>query len=150
MRVARRNKHWVWCTSFLDTDVTPGAFSYAQLVTASDWTGVAGLDECTLTRIRGSFGWWVASGYASFTAWIVVVDFNSTVTDPQVIGNWASEDILWTKSAGLASPNNELNYDIDVKVKRRLKSSQDVRFVWGSSAAGSIRGVARSLVQLAG
>jgi len=157
-RAARRNKHWVW-TAVLADDTAFAAVTVTPLVivTGADWSALtAGNDEATFVRCRGWFQirWDLAPGILH--AYIGVFDKDEPTPSPKAILSYTEEDILWT-SGSIAFSNAAGAGDVvsrfievDVRVKRKLRASQEIRLVIEGNVAGEVSGVLRGLMQLAG
>jgi len=75
-------------------------------------------------------------------------------TDPNVVGTYVDEDILWT--AGYAAPNQSeataMYYEVNVKTKRKINVNDDIRLVFSEANTVSPQntnwsGLVRCLVQ---
>jgi len=141
-----------------------GDFTFPVVDVENDLSAAAGQVQCTLLRIRG----WVnfihndpsSAGQRVIMAGAAVVDTSEVgLLDWLNIVTYVREDVLWTGGAMRNIPSNvtideqlAINFDIDIKSKRRLRSGQVVVVSFSSNfAAGTemaVAGALRALVKL--
>jgi len=83
--------------------------------------------------------------------YIAIMDFGAGSPNPYTVATYAQEDIIWTGGATMFGGRSSQLIDVDVKVKRRISTSQDVRLVVAADETISanlctITGVLRGLV----
>lgn len=174
-RFSRGKKEFVWTAILLDGQVQITAASSSSLdvdlVIPEDWHGgqLGRGTSAVLMRIRG----WLAfaadplilpeSGrYGVFAAITKTDDEEIFEIGPQIPDFYLDQDILWTGGAQFSSdgvnayPSTNVVYDVDVKSKRKLSSTEHIKLVVAAGIQGItegqnfaiVSGVLRALVAL--
>jgi len=154
-RGARRKKNYLWTSALADkVDVGVGS-TVTTILQPTDWERSAqGFERATLTRIRGYIAFYANTlGTAQCFNYIGVYDEDESSSLADVVATYDSEDILWTWGSGQVSTIEAIRPTtvvVDVRVKRRLTSAQEIRLVSSASAADiiSYNCVLRALVDL--
>ncbi len=143
----------IW-TSVVSTGglVTTTAIS-TDIVQPVDWERSAvAREHATLVRIRGSICVINEVAGVTYNAFIIRILESRGNPDPSSAAALVDEDVLWTygysSTEVVVSPQV---VDIDVKAKRRIASTDDVRFIEISSGANgfSTSNVFRGLLLVA-
>lgn len=155
-----------WCTAIAqDVGVGNALTTVTDIVVGSDWTGAIGFAKgATLVRIRGCLSLTVnslATGVADVYMAIVKLAVGETVPDPTSALIYNEEDILWARNVNMRSLNltsvgaeflRPVQFDVDVKAKRKLDTNTTISFVFRATAGsannfGRVSAVLRGLVQ---
>jgi len=147
----RPRKNWVsrqehfWTVVQDRTVVANNVIRFNPIVAPTDWVVRAGFSTCTMVRIRGhvSYAWQDATaGGSSIQSAIIVVDADDAVNfNPAALLSYEEFDVLWTRTdiLGLqtdatgATALSTVSFEVDVKVKRKLKHDDYVYYVFGNN-----------------
>ena len=131
-RHASGDRELVW-TSLISAagvvSTTPIGFDIVEPV---DWERSSVAQEhATLVRIRGSLALSPLVAESQYNAVIIVINSGRGTPDPSSAQVLVDEDILWTFAdlAAVTITGQALQVNIDVKSKRKITSSTDVRMV---------------------
>lgn len=145
-----RRKNWVsrqehFWTSVRDTVVLgTNVVRFNPIVAPTDWLVRTGYSTCTLVRIRGHVAIGHSSalpGFSRVASAVIVVDADDAANfNPEAVNSYNEHDVLWTRTDFYQCPSSGtgvawipgLNFEIDIPVKRKLKSDDFVYFVWGN------------------
>ncbi len=132
--------------------VVPGTPLHVNLVSGTNWERQStSVGRATCLRIRGGLS--VTSDEAltgSFVANIRVVRVGEGLFDPTTLAAYQTEQIMWSSNGTFsASQIATLNYEIDVKARRRLTNDSIVILSFGTTTLNLLVGfMTRSLIQV--
>ena len=128
-RPAGRNMIWLTVVG-LNTAITDSTLS-ADLVADGDWSVSSGKQSATVIAVRG----WISvmspktAVEVSMAGYIGIQDENATSGSPQSVATYLNEDVMWTHGTHFGSAAiTQMNWDIDVKAKRRLHTGTELRY----------------------
>ena len=145
----RGPKNNIW-TTILGDEVAIGAASSTtfDIVAAADWTVAGGLERATILRVRGWFSAVVKDATGSFAggahfAYIGLFDEDETSPGGSISGTYIDEDIMATYGflfafADTGTVGQTWSQEIDVKAMRKIRTGQDLRFVYTNSGTTSV------------
>lgn len=160
-RFRRNDAEYVWCGLLTNGNALGSAAAEENLIVeGADWFAGAGQGECVLQRIRGSVGFTATVGTESTNGAFQVAIYKaeedaSSYAVPWVADELVDEDILLFKewmicrsATGIALPA-PIEFDIDVPVKRRLRSNEGIRIMVATTGpAGTYHVATRALVRV--
>lgn len=160
-RFKRNDAEYVWCGLLTNNNgLASGGAEENLIVDGTDWFGGAGQGECVLQRIRGSVGFAMTPNTESTAGAFQVAVYKAeedagAYSVPWVADELVDEDILFFKqfaairsATGVAMPK-PIEWDLDIKVKRRIKSNEQIRIMVAStSGAGVFHIATRALVRI--
>jgi len=158
----RGPKNQLWTVTLLNqAPVDDSPAIEAGIVEPADWSSVAGFERATLLRVRG----WIsvvpnAGVVTPGTAFMMIykTDADDPVRAPDVVAEYADEDVMWTMgvSWGIQAADGNgaaVTVPIDVKAMRKLTVADEIRFSVVTGAATdscTVSGVIRGLVRVGG
>ncbi len=151
----RAKNNYIWTAVEVDREMN-GVATADLIVADSDWSVTGGQRSATLLAIRGWLGFHSAGIVEAIGHMAIMLqdEDNATIPDPDAIGTYVDESILWTggcvKSAG-AEEARMLNYmEINVKAKRKIISGTNVILAVSGAPASEFRvvGILRGLLLL--
>lgn len=157
-RSAGRRSNWVsrqehlWTAVLADNISVPAATVQSLVVVArADWsTGRSGLQHATLARVRGQVVVEAnAVALSQVFAYLIRIDEDEALPTPRSVTNLAQEDILWTGVGTVQALTNDrqaMNWEIDVKARRKLTNQDTIAFLYASAIATTCSGILRGLV----
>jgi len=148
-RFSAVKRQMIWTAVQLDGAVLTSAGTAADIVAPADWTAIGGFEKgAVLQRIRGCVS--VSTAVVttlSARCWMMICKINGaeTVPLPQAVGSYVLEDVLWQsnalfiQTAANAATIQPVQFDVDVKSKRRLDTNSLITFViQGTGTAGAL------------
>jgi len=159
-RIQRADAEYVWCALLVTPNTISGATAEEQIIVdGTDWFGGGGQAECVLQRIRGSFGCYPTVGAEASNGIIQMAIYKAEEDAGAYAVAWAAdelvdEDVLffkqWTmgRSATGIAQVPALDWDIDVKTKRKLKSNEHIRLMVSATFTATYHVATRALVRL--
>jgi len=138
-----RQEHF-WSVVADGTALANNVIRFDSIVAPTDWVVRAGFATCTMVRIRGhvSMAWGDPNAGGSLVrAAIIVADADDATFNPAAVASYEEGDVLWTRTDILGFLSDDsgsaaisvVSYEVDVKVKRKLKRDDHVYFVFGNS-----------------
>lgn len=160
-RFRRNDSEYVWCALLTNANGLASVAAEEQLIVdGADWFGGAGQGECVLQRIRGSVGFAITPGTElSNSAFQVAVykaeEDAGAYAVPWTVNELVDEDILMFRqfmvvrsATGIAQPQ-PIDIELDIPVKRRLRSNEQIRIMVAAvSGAGTYQVATRALVRI--
>ena len=132
----------VWTSLVSDSGIISTAAVGFDVVESVDWERSSVAQEhATLLRIRGVLSVSPEFADSQYNAAIIVINQSRGTPDPSSAAVLVDEDILWTFCMqGASATGSAITIvDIDVKAKRRITSSTDVRMVEISDTVSGFR-----------
>ena len=157
---SRKARDLIWVPAIsVGVNLTDTVPAFLDLVAGSDWADASsGLEHATVLSIRGQISGIVAfsaSSTVGIHAYIQMTDAGLQSQSPALTEPYR-QDILWTWartfefSASESGIQRDWSVTIDVKAKRRINSSQDLRFVIVvNNASGEMNNIFRTLLNRA-
>ena len=144
-RFTRRKRDLVWTTAIASGQVTDGSTTTLAVASSGEWEASAlNFERATLLRVRGYVAFTqdvVAATVDTSSMWAFHVGpltFSPGDFSPFVSSDYDATDVLWTYgvmssrgSAGAARATTASTKEIDIKAKRRMKSSEQLLFSIG-------------------
>ena len=129
---ARGKKNYTWTSIRIGSSLTSTVSNF-QIVNDADWFGGAGQQSGTIIAVRGWFDI-VGTGTADSNTMLYIGTVDEDVTsfaDPNAAATYVDEDIMWTGGVGKGGmsaiePAPVKSFDINIKVKRKIKSGTDL------------------------
>ena len=161
-RGVRRSKdnNYVWATVLAEGVTVPvdTAALILPIVIDADWTAVAGQKTATIMAVRGWMSFvGIAVGFES-SKWYCGTQDEDVVTgaaiNPGAVGTYVDEDIMytggWDKPAVVTDTGLFYHEEINIKVKRKIKTATELRMILGAGSGGriAVSVVLRALLKL--
>ncbi len=130
MTSVRRDRIW---TTQINADVSTlaGIVQTLNFVDATDWErNATAIEKATCTRIRGNVGFSrVTAAEGTTFCSIRRIAIGETIQNPGLIGGYQEENVMWTAMHKWDNSNTTpWNFEIDVKVQRKLTSNDIIMF----------------------
>jgi len=128
-RFSKGKKDWLWTAFVSDLGTISTTAIGFDIVEGSMWErSGTGRERATLTRIRGWLSVRTLIANAQYNAAIIRLHNGRGTPDPSDASVLVNDDILWTYST-LSTADAVTTQEVDVPVKRKLSSADDIRFV---------------------